>query len=55
MNSDEVINIQDIIVLINFVLIFSPFIIVYRLLNNKEDYSRVKEKLGYKIFYKIKQ
>lgn len=34
-------------VLINFVLIFSPFIIVYRLLNNKEDYSRVKEKLGF--------
>ena len=34
-------------VLINFVLIFSPFIIIYRLLNNKEDYFRFKEKLGF--------
>ena len=42
-------------VLINFIFILSPFIILTRLLKNKEALRRFKEKLGFFKKYKSKK
>ena len=34
-------------IIINLILILSPFIILFRLLKKKEDFIRFKEKLGF--------
>ena len=42
-------------ILINFVLIFSPFIILIRILKKKEDIKRFKEKLCFFFKKKLKK